>query len=401
MNAKAYRRASKDVRRSTTSSAARDPHLTAFLDDASLPALRRRLLTWYSRHARDLPWRRTRDPYAIWISEIMLQQTTVAAVIPYYERFLAAFPTVFALANADEHDVLKLWEGLGYYSRGRNLHRAAQMIVNQHGGEFPDNVEALQKLPGIGRYTASAIASFSRDTRAPIVEANTLRLYARLLGYRGDPRSSAGQSLLWGFAERLLPARRCGRFNQALIELGATVCSPASPQCEACPLQRDCRAQQDGLQHAIPLAKPRATVTHVLEAAIAIQRRGRFLLRQRGPDERWAGLWDFPRFELRNSADGRAPQPADDKLYPELVQRIADSTGLTTDVEALVTEFTHSVTRYRIRLLCFQAVASAGRIRRDDGPWRWVRAADFDSLALSVSGRRFARLLAENGKRRT
>src|SRR5437016_2075319 len=172
-----------------------------------LSPFRRALGAWYRRHARPLPWRATRDPYRIWISEIMLQQTTVAAVVPYFERFLKRFPTLGSLAAAREQAVLRLWEGLGYYSRARNIHKAARVVANELDGVFPDDVEALQKLPGIGRYTAGAIASFAFDRPAPIVEANTLRLYSRLIGLRDDPRSAAGQKQLWDFAGRIVPRR--------------------------------------------------------------------------------------------------------------------------------------------------------------------------------------------------
>jgi len=368
-----------------------DPHLATFLTGASLPAFRKRLLAWYAAHARDLPWRRTRDPYDVWISEIMLQQTTVTAVIPYYLRFLAAFPTVVALASVEEHDVLKLWEGLGYYSRGRNLHRAARVIVDEYGGEFPVTVAGLAALPGIGRYTAGAIASFSRDVRAPIVEANTLRLYARLLGFAGNPRSTAGQRLLWDFAERLLPSRDCGRFNQALMELGATVCTPVDPDCQSCPLCRDCLAFRDGTQHQIPVPKPRPAVTQVVEAAIAVRKHDRYLLRQRGPTERWAGLWDFPRFEL--SSGDHAVQDSS-PLRRSLAQRLAELTGSSAEIGELLTEIHHSVTRYRIRLLCFEATHRRGSIRSRGAECRWLRPDELESLALSVSGRRLAQLLA-------
>lgn len=377
----------------------RDPHIAAFLEGADVAALRRRLLKWYARHARDLPWRRTRDPYAVWISEIMLQQTTVAAVIPYYERFVARFPTVYALAEADEHDVLRLWEGLGYYSRGRNLHRAARMIVDEHAGRFPPDVAVLQRLPGIGRYTAGAIASFAFDGCAPIVEANTLRLYVRLLGYRGDPRVAAGQELVWSFADRLLPRRDCGRFNQALMELGATVCTPSDPRCGECPLRRECSAFREGLQHEIPRQKDRPTVTQVIEAAVAIRRRGAYLMRLRQAGERWAGLWDFPRFELQNghaALDPHAPI-----LHAAIACRVQELTGLAVDVDALATEFTHAVTRYRIRLLCFTAACRGGGRSLPAGDWRWVRPAEFGSVALSVSGRRFSRWLQQSAAERT
>jgi A/G-specific adenine glycosylase len=218
--------------------------------------LRARLLTWYDAHRRGLPWRAERgaraDPYRVWISEIMLQQTTVAAVVPYFERFLARFPTVGELADASEDEVLRQWEGLGYYSRARNIHKTAKLIVAERRGRFPDEVEQLIRLPGIGRYTAGAIASFAFDRPAPIVEANTLRLYCRLTGYAGDPRSAAGQRLLWEFAERVLPRRSPGRFNHALMELGATHCTPAEPDCPRCPVRSCCRAFAEGSQASIP-----------------------------------------------------------------------------------------------------------------------------------------------------
>ena len=186
---------------------------------------RRRLARWYDGHARDLPWRRQNDAYSVWVSEIMLQQTQVATVCGYFTRFMAALPTIAALAEADERHVLRLWEGLGYYRRARQLHEAAQRIVAEHGGQFPRDLDAVRRLPGIGRYTAGAILSIAFDARAPILEANTTRLLARLLAYRGDPASAPGQRLLWAMAEAVLPAREAGRFNQALMELGSQVCS--------------------------------------------------------------------------------------------------------------------------------------------------------------------------------
>ena len=370
----------------------------------SPPWLRRfrsALIRWYARHARDLPWRRTRDPYRVWISEIMLQQTTVVAVIPYYERFLARFPIVESLAAAREEDVLKLWEGLGYYSRARNLHAAARQIVAERGGEFPPEVDALRALPGVGRYTAGAIASFAFDRRAPIVEANTLRLYSRLLGYRGDPRSAAGQELLWDFAERILPTRAAGRFNQALMELGATVCTPIDPACEVCPVKSSCRACAHGAQADIPLPKSRPDVTQVVEACVAVRKGGRYLLRRRGEDERWGGLWDFPRIELNGHATASEHPARNGAISPEiqrhLRQEVRSLTGVDSEVDRLVTEIRHSVTRFRIRLLCFEAAHRGGRLNGRADALRWVRPDEFEHVPLSVSGRKLARLLAGGG----
>lgn len=225
------------------------------IDANWLHRLRVALRRWHVGNGRDLPWRNCRDPYKVWISEIMLQQTTVAAVKPYFERFLKRFPNIAALAAADEADVLRLWEGLGYYSRARNLRKGAQAIV-ANGGVFPDSVEELLPLPGIGRYTAGAIVSFAFDRPAPILEANTLRLYCRLLGFRDDPRSAAGQRVLWSFAEQLVPTKSPGEFNQALMDLGATVCTPTEPHCDECPVASYCRALAEQAQSKIPAAKP-------------------------------------------------------------------------------------------------------------------------------------------------
>ena len=254
---------------------------------------RRRLLAWFARHRRDLPWRRNRDPYSVWLSEVMLQQTQVATVVPYYERFLAHYPHVHALAAAGERDVLRLWEGLGYYRRARQLHRAAQRIVAEHGGEFPRDLDAVRSLPGIGRYTAGAIVSIAFDLPAPILEANTIRLLTRLLGYDGDPLGAAGQALLWQTAAALLPRREAGNFNQALMELGSLVCTPRGPDCPSCPVQTLCAARRTGREHELPRPRARPATTAVREAAVVIFRRGKVLfapLRRRGTLGRTVGL---------------------------------------------------------------------------------------------------------------
>lgn len=353
--------------------------------------MRRNVLRWYARQGRPLPWRNETDPYRVWVREIMLQQTTVAAVMPYLERFTAAFPSVQSLAAADETDVLKLWEGLGYYSRARNLHRAARMLVAEHGGRLPDSADALRSLPGIGRYTAGAIASFAYDRREAIVEANTLRLYARLLGYTDDPRSQAGQAALWSFAAHLVPRSRPGRFNQALIDLGATVCTPADPQCGRCPLRRYCRGSELGLQSEIPRARPRAAVTELTEAALIVEKRGRYLLRRREYGEWWAGLWDFPRMAVTDGGVPEAP-PELDPLRARLQVALADSTGVAASVGALLIELRHSVTRYRIRLLCFEAACRGGRLS-GAAELKWVTRTELGSLPLTAPARRLVRQL--------
>ncbi len=340
----------------------------------------------------------------------MLQQTTVVAVVPYFKRFLARFPTVRELAAAEENDVLRLWEGLGYYSRARNLRKAAQIIVGEHDGVFPSEVDALVKLPGIGRYTAGAIASFAFDRRAPIVEANTLRLYCRLLGYAGDPRSKVGQAQLWSFAEAILPKTQPGRLNQALMELGASVCSPKEPDCEHCPVHAHCRAFIEGTQTSIPRPATRPAITDVVEVSVAVRRVKKYLLRRRPPGERWAGLWDFVRFALpcrrgtpvRPSLDriSKAAKP-DEQECPshEIVAAVREHAGLKVELGPQLAELKHGVTRYRITLKCFTAEAVSGELRSDD-EWEWVASKDFGDYPLSVTGRKFAKLLAESLFRR-
>lgn len=396
-----------------------DPHdLLAPFAHPSRGGFRQAILQWYSRHARPLPWRSTADPYRIWISEVMLQQTTVAAVIPYFERFLERFPTVHDLAAAAEEDVLRLWEGLGYYSRARNLHRAAQILVRERAGVFPDEVGPLRELPGIGRYTAGAIASFAFDRPAPIVEANTQRLYCRLLGFHGDPRSAAGQKLLWSFAEQILPRRSAGQFNQALMELGATICTPENPACERCPARRCCLAFADNSQSRVPRPTVRPKATEVTEVAVAIERRGKYLLRKRPAGERWAGLWDFVRFPIETGQESGRSSPRRAKLrlknhapqclpshsttpaspgapiaHSELARRVALETGMQVGIGELLAELRHSVTRFRISLFCYAAAWQSGERPPANGESAWVAPREFEAYPLSVTGRKFSQLL--------
>jgi len=342
------------------------------------------LLAWFARHRRDLPWRQSSDPYRVWISEIMLQQTQVATVIPYFQRFVAAFPTVARLAAADEHDVLRLWEGLGYYRRARQLHRAAQVIVSEHGGKFPRTFDEVRNLPGIGRYTAGAIASIAYDEPAPILEANTVRLLSRLFAI-SDAASSAGQRRLWELAEAILPPRDCGTFNQALMELGSLVCTPKAPRCDACPVSDLCAAFQTGRQDEIPAPKARPVIEEVREAAVVISRRDKVFVRRRAPGERWAGLWDFVRFPL-TSRRGSA-------LARELAESVRNQTGLEIAAASRFTTLKHGVTRFRITLDCYTADCPRGKSRLPVGDWQWIAPADLETLPLSVTGRKLSRLI--------
>lgn len=365
-----------------------------------LRRFRRNVNRWYEGHARDLPWRRTDDAYHIWVSEIMLQQTTVAAVVPYFERFIKRFPTPSKLAEATESEVLRHWEGLGYYSRARNLHKAAKRLVAEYGGRLPGTAEELATLPGIGRYTAGAIASCAFGRRAPIVEANTVRLYSRLLGFRGDPRSSEGQALLWQFAEDILPQRSPGDFNQAVMDIGATICTPNDPRCENCPVRSCCRALEEGAQAQIPLRAKRREITHLTEAAIAVRNGNSILLTRRQAGEWWAGLWDFPRIPLEKTSTAKpksVPRRSNGdepgaRLTRDMVRGVTLQTGIIADAHEFLSEIRHTVTHHRIRLLCFSAVYQSGELT----PGReltWVPIADLTNYALSTTGRELANLI--------
>jgi A/G-specific adenine glycosylase len=350
--------------------------------------LRRRLLVWYRRNARDLPWRRSGDPYRIWVSEIMLQQTQVATVRGYFERFIAALPTIDALAAAEEDSVLRLWEGLGYYRRARQLHRAAKIVVAEHAGRFPSDAEHVRRLPGIGRYTAGAILSIAFDAPEPILEANTIRLLSRLLAYAGDTHSTAGQRLLWSAAQTLLPMREAGAFNQALMELGSQVCRPRDPDCLHCPLSALCPTFRESLQQQIPAARPKPQIEVVREAAIVVRRRGRILLIRRAAHERWAGLWDFPRVPCDS--------PEISPTSAELVAKVHAATGVKIADLQLLTTLRHGVTRFRITLECYEARASGTATRRKPRvETQWIKPADLPDYPLSSTGRRLARFLAQ------
>jgi A/G-specific adenine glycosylase len=335
----------------------------------------------------------------------MLQQTTVAAVVPYFERFLARFPTIQALARAREHDVLRLWEGLGYYSRARNLHSAAGKVVDELGGTIPHEINKLVGLPGIGRYTAGAIASLAYDQPAPIVEANTLRVYARLLAYAGDVHSTTGRNVIWNFAEEAVPRRSAGAFNQALMDLGAMICTPVEPRCSECPARTCCRAFQQGVQQTVPRPRARPQVTFVDEAMIAVHDDGRYLLRQSPPGERWAGMWEFVRITLQSTpfANGngrrrKSPVKLCD-FSPSMARRleraVAERTGLIVDAQSPAYEFHHTVTRFRIRLLCATAEHRGGTLNPQT-TFRWATPSQFRRLALSMPARKFADRLTDS-----
>jgi len=255
----------------------------------AITSFRRSLLRWYRGHARDLPWRQTRDPYAILVSEVMLQQTQVGTVLPYYKKWLSRFPTFKALARASETQVLHAWEGLGYYTRARNLHAMAKLVLDRHRGKFPCTLDEMRRFPGVGKYTAHAIATFAFDQPVPIVEANTSRVLARLFDLRIPIDSSAGQDALWNRATTLLPKKNSATYNSALLDLGAMVCLPREPKCGICPVKKFCRARNPA---SLPIKRARPATKRLIENHVFIAKHDKLLLAK--SQKRWRGMWILP-----------------------------------------------------------------------------------------------------------
>jgi len=321
-------------------------------------SIQTRLLKWYRKHRRDLPWRHSHDPYRIWIAEVMLQQTRIAAVVPYYDRFLKRFPTVESLARARQDSVLKYWSGLGYYSRARNLHRAAQEIVSKHAGKFPPSLDAALKLPGIGHYTAAAVLSIAYEAPLAVLDGNVARVLARLDAIRGDLRAPSSWKLLASKAQDLLAREAPGDWNQALMELGETICTPRAPQCKICPIAQACRARRLGLTESIPAPrKKRAPVHQKIAAAILRDPRGRTLLiKDPGAhdDVLFSRMWQFPAIEVT-----RQPRR-------ELEAHLRATLGLSTPLSLEpLPQARHGVTFRNITLLPFLVeVAKLPRLPR-------------------------------------
>jgi len=312
--------------------------------------VRQRLAAWFRANGRDLPWRRTTDPYAIMVSEFMLQQTQVATVIPFFERWLARFPDFATLAAATEAEVLAVWQGLGYYSRARNLHRAAQQVVAEFGGALPRDVAEIARLPGVGRYTAGAVASFAFDLAVPAIDGNIARVLARLVDSHEPIDTKAGAEILWRAAESLLPKSGGREHNSALMELGALICTPAKPQCLLCPVRENCRTRDPD---SLPIKKPRRKIVAMREDCAWIAR-GRRILHAQQPGPRWRGLWKLP--ALTTSVNGHEP----------------------------LTFLTYPFTHHRVHLSIFRAPAPP-RLAPNE---QWFLTAELADIALAAPHRR-------------
>lgn len=359
---------------------------------AELTAVPPLLLAWWDEGHAEWPWRTSRDPYAIWIAEVMLQQTQIATVIPYYERWLARFPSVAALAAAPLDNVLKAWEGLGYYSRARNLHAAAKKVVAEYDGRLPTNASELQTLPGIGPYTAGAIASIAFDEPAPILDGNVIRVLSRLVDLPDDVTRSTTRRALWGLAAELVPHQRPGDFNQALMELGQQICLPTNPRCLICPLTTVCLARQRGTQHERPVRPPRRRTPHydvvaaVIWAAYPPNAMGRFLIAQRPVDGMLGGLWEFP---------GGKVEPGESHAAA-VVREIAEEMAIQVEVGEPLAKVDHAYTHFRITLHAYHARHLAGE-PQDIGvaAHAWVVLADLEDYAFAVTDRKIIGRLRE------
>lgn len=347
------------------------------------------LLTWFAAHKADLPWRRRRDAYAVWVSEIMLQQTQVSTVIPYFERFMARFPTVHALAAAPLDDVLKAWEGLGYYSRARNLHRTAQIIVAGHGGQFPADPLLLQKLPGIGRYTAGAIASLAFGIDTPVLDGNVIRVLTRLFDLDGDIGHSATKRALWNLATGLLPAGRAGAWNEALMELGRRICTTPTPRCQECPLAAHCLAFANDTQLARPVRQARPRTPHYdVTAAVTRRDDGRILIARRPAESMLGGLWEFP---------GGKREPGE-SLRECLRREIREELGIEIEVGEQLGTVRHAYTHFRITLYVFACRHLGGEPRAIGcAEWAWVTLDDLAHYAFPVTDQKIIAMLRDGG----
>lgn len=358
------------------------PDALPALDPQWVQGVRQRLCDWFLQGHRPMPWRDNPNPYWVWVSEVMLQQTQVATVIPYFERFIQRFPTVEALAEAPLEEVLRLWAGLGYYSRARNLHETAKRIVQQ-GGEFPRSADRLRELPGIGAYTAGAIASIAFNQPEPVVDGNVTRVLARLLWLKGDLKKPRAQNLLWQIARQLIDPEHPGIFNQALMELGSTVCTPANPQCAHCPVSGFCSAFQRGQPTAVPEPTPPKPARQVVDVSALIVREGQVLLAQRPPNGLWGGLWEFPR------ATRTAREPLE-----TLALRAGEQVGLQVEPVESVGLVKHAVTYSRIHLYGYLCYYRSGLVRSEFyTAFAWVAPEEYGAYALPAPQQRLAEML--------
>ncbi len=344
----------------------------------------RRLLAWYATNARQLPWRGQADAYAVWVSEIMLQQTRVETVLPYFERWMQRFPTLTALCAASQQEVLSAWEGLGYYSRARNLQRAAQRVAAEYGGRLPEEAGELQKLPGIGRYTAAAIASMAFGKDEAALDGNIKRVLARVFDVEQPAASPGGQRRLWQLAAEHLPPGKAGDYNQALMDLGATLCTPREPACPTCPLAGLCLAYRRGVQAQRPVTAQKPPIPHYEVTAAVIHRDGRVLIARRPPNGLLGGLWEFP----------GGKQQVEESLEECLKREICEELGVEVGVREPLGVYRHAYTHFSVRLHAFHCALVEGEPQALHATEiRWVGKGELGAYPMGKLDRQIARRL--------
>lgn len=358
-------------------------------DNSSIPTMADRLLAWYAVHGRQLPWRGRSDPYAIWVAEIMLQQTQVGKVIPYYTRWMERFPDLTTLAIASQQEVLRLWEGLGYYSRARNLHHAAQIVRDEYNGLLPRQVHELRSLPGIGRYTAGAIASIAFGEDQPTLDGNIRRVLARVFDVRLPARSRESEQVLWDLAASNLPPGKAGKYNQALMDLGATICKPRLPDCPRCPLKDICQAYALGVQAERPVTFRKPATPHYNVTAAVIWRDGQALIGQRPSRGLLGGLWEFPGGKL---------EPGED-LASALYREIEEELGVGIRIDQPIGTYRHAYTHFGVTVHAFECTLLGG----DPSPLHhnkiaWVLPAEMASFPMGKIDRLIANQLLRRSR---
>ena len=340
------------------------------------------LVRWFKPNARPLPWRVDADPYHVWISEIMLQQTRVEAVKPYYERWMEIYPDIHSVASASLQEVLMLWEGLGYYSRARNIKKAAELICIRHADMLPEEMDDLMQLPGIGRSTAGAIASIAYNKDVPVLDGNVKRVVARIFNFNEPVNVSKHEKELWRLTEQLLPHGNAGIFNQAVMELGETICLPKNPHCIDCPIRTNCQADKAGVQGQLPIRLVKANIPLYIVVAAVLEEKGRILITQRPPEKLLGGLWEFPGGKVED----------EESLQQALQREILEELKIKININDEIGIYRHAYTHFKVIVHAFLCNRRSGRIYATEAPQvAWIRPGQFDDFPMGKVDRMIAR----------